>query len=256
MALRLEPARCNDYLETCFEGARKAGGAIRAALRLLPSLGQEHVIAEADGTMICTVKPGNRKGKRPREWKEMRLVATQAKGRATTVYGATFGSVEQTALRWGHCARDAGWGLNSHIHVVGDGAEWIRLQSLEVFGKQGSFLCDFFHVSEYLGAAAPNLPPCQTRSVAAYATEAVATGCRPKSNRGIGRALGTYRDTRRASSRAQRASLLEQSTGVLGLSTRLESGIANRLGHDRERSPPCASSQTQESRHRLASKSC
>ena len=34
------------------------------------------------------------------------------------------------------------------------GAEWIPLQSREVFGEQGHFLCDFFHVSEYLGAAA------------------------------------------------------------------------------------------------------
>lgn len=37
---------------------------------------------------------------------------------------------------------------------MGDGAEWIRLQSCQVFGKQGTFLCDFFHVSEYLAAAA------------------------------------------------------------------------------------------------------
>jgi hypothetical protein len=122
--------------------------------RILPAIKEEHVIAEVDGTMICTVEPGLRKGKRPREWKEMRLVAAQAKGSATTVYAATFGSVTETGRRWGHCARQAGWGSNSRIHVVGDGAEWIRLQSQEIFGKQGHFLCDFFHVSEYLGAAA------------------------------------------------------------------------------------------------------
>ena len=61
--------------------------------RLLPAVGAEHVIAEADGTMICTVQPGKRKGKRPREWKEMRLVAAQAKDSTTTLYAATFGSV-------------------------------------------------------------------------------------------------------------------------------------------------------------------
>lgn len=44
--------------------------------------------------------------------------------------------------------------MNSQIHAVGDGAEWIRLQSREVFREQGVFLCDFFHVSQYLGAAA------------------------------------------------------------------------------------------------------
>ena len=122
--------------------------------RLLPEKGAEYVVAEADGTMICTVQPGQRTGKRPREWKEMKLVAAQAQHNVTTVYAATFGNVEDAGRRWGHCTRDAGWGLNSRIHAVGDGAEWIRLQSREIFGKQGGFLCDFFHVSEYLAAAA------------------------------------------------------------------------------------------------------
>lgn len=129
--------------------------------RVLPLIGADHVIAEADGTMICTVQPGPRKGKRPRQWQEMRLVAAQARDSATTVYGATFGSVEETGRRWGHVTRAAGWGLNSRIHAVGDGAEWIRLQSQEVFGAQAHFLCDFFHVSEYLGAAAPVCRPAQ-----------------------------------------------------------------------------------------------
>jgi hypothetical protein len=129
--------------------------------RLLPALGQEHVIAQSDGTMICTVQSGPRQGKRSREWKEMRLVGAQAKESATTVYAATFGSVEQTGRRWGHCARQAGWGLNSRIHVVADGAPWIYLQSQEVFGKQGHFLCDFYHVSEYLAAAAPSCQPAR-----------------------------------------------------------------------------------------------
>lgn len=129
--------------------------------RELPAMGNEHVITQADGTMICTVQPGSRKGKRPRAWKEMRLVAAQAKDSATTVYGATFGSVAETGRRWGHCTRQAGWGMNSRIHAVGDGADWIRLQSREVFGLQGHFLCDYFHVSEYLGAAAASCRPAQ-----------------------------------------------------------------------------------------------
>lgn len=123
--------------------------------RLLPTKGPQHVIAEADGTMICTVERGARRGKRPREWKEIRLVAAQAQGSTKTVYAASFGNVDQTGRRWGHCARQAGWALNTRIHAVGDGAEWIRLQSREVFGSQGRFLCDFYHVSQYLAAAAP-----------------------------------------------------------------------------------------------------
>ena len=131
------------------------------SFRVLPAVGAQHVIAETDGTMICTVAPGPRKGPRPREWQEMRLVAAQAKDSATTCYAATFGSVAETGRRWGPCARPAGWGLNSRIHAVGDGAEWIRGQSQEVFREQGVFLCDFFHVSEYLGAAAVSCRPGQ-----------------------------------------------------------------------------------------------
>jgi hypothetical protein len=131
----------------------------RESFRALPAEGARQVIAQTDGTMICTVVAGKRNGKRPREWKEMRLVAAQAQTSATTVYAATFGSVAEVGRRWGHCARDAGWGLNSQIHAVGDGADWIRLQSKEVFRGQGTFLCDFYHVSEYLGAAALTCAP-------------------------------------------------------------------------------------------------
>jgi hypothetical protein len=106
------------------------------SFRVLPAVGADHVIAQADGTMICTVEPAPRKAKHPRQWREMRLVAAQAQGSTTTVYGATFGSVAEAGQRWGHCARQAGWGLNSHIHAMGDGAEWIELQSREVFGLQ------------------------------------------------------------------------------------------------------------------------
>lgn len=129
--------------------------------RELPAVGNEHVITQADGTMVCTVEPGKRQGKRPRQWQEMRLVAAQAKDSVTPVYGATFGSVSETGRRWGHCTRAAGWGQNSRIHAVGDGADWIRKQSLEVFGRQGHFLCDYFHVSEYLGDAAPSCRPAK-----------------------------------------------------------------------------------------------
>lgn len=127
--------------------------------RLLPAQGAEHVIAEADGTMIRTVAPGRKTEARPREWKEMRLVAAQRKGSATAVYAATFGNVAEAGRRWGHCARQAGWGQNTSVHSVGDGAEWIRLQTREVFGGQSRFLCDFYHVSEYLAAAAERCRP-------------------------------------------------------------------------------------------------
>jgi hypothetical protein len=139
-------------------------GAYRESFRALPAKGAEHLLAEADGTMICTVSKSCRKQKRPREWKEMRLVAARAQGRVESTYGATFGGVEMTGRRWGHCAREAGWSLQSQIHVVADGAEWIRHQSRETFGDQENFLLDYYHVSEYLAAAAefcrPKAPNC------------------------------------------------------------------------------------------------
>ena len=144
----------NCTLEHARRAEEKLQEQYAAPFRLLPPQGPAHVIAQADGTMICTVRRGARKGKRPREWKEIKLVAAQAKGSTETIYGATFGIVETTGRRWGHCALQAGWSSNSRIHAVGDGAEWIRLQAHEVFGAQGTYLCDFYHVSEYLAAAA------------------------------------------------------------------------------------------------------
>jgi hypothetical protein len=77
----------------------------RQPFRVLPARGAEQVIAEADGTMICTVAPGRRKGKRPRDWSEMRWVAAQALGSTTTVYAATFGSVAERRAGGGATAR-------------------------------------------------------------------------------------------------------------------------------------------------------
>ena len=135
------------------------------SFRILPKKGPAHVVAEADGTMICTIEAGRkREDPHPRQWKEMRLMAAQAHGSVETSYAATFASVEEAGRRWGHCTRNAGWALESRIHVVADGAEWIRLQSKEVFGDQADLLVDFYHVSEYLAAAAQACRPKAPRA--------------------------------------------------------------------------------------------
>ena len=150
------------------------------SFRVLPAVGPAHVIAAADGTMIGTVAAGPRKAQRPRQWQEMRLVAAQAKDRRPTVYGATFGSVAATGRRWGHVTRAAGWGLNSRIHTVGAGAEWIPRPSREVFGEQARFLCDFGHVSEYLAAAAPVCRPHQPEQWRHTQQDRLKRGAAPK----------------------------------------------------------------------------
>ena len=126
------------------------------SFRVLPAVGQRYVIAETDGSMLCTVAPGSRTGKKPREWKEIRLAAARGLDKTDTFYAATFSEVDEVGRRWGHCALRAGRGLNSQVHALGDGAEWIRLQTREVFGQQATFLCDYYHVSEYLAEAAPS----------------------------------------------------------------------------------------------------
>ena len=58
-----------------------------------------------------------------------------------------------------HCALQAGMGKNTTVHCVGDGAPWIADQVERVFGAQGGFLVDFYHLCEYVGAAAKSCAP-------------------------------------------------------------------------------------------------
>ena len=146
-------------LESAAKAAQRHKRQSAQDYRLLPQHGPQTIIAEADGSMVCTVKAGSRKGKRPRQWEEIRLAAAQVHGQKQSVYAVSFDSVEDLGRRWGHCAKQAGRGLKSGVHCVGDGAEWIERQRREVFGDQGSYLCDFFHVSEYLAAAASTCRP-------------------------------------------------------------------------------------------------
>lgn len=160
------------------EHAQRAREKLRAeyqqSFRVLPAVGAAHVIAQADGTMICTVEPGTRKGKRPRAWKEMRLVAAQAKGSATTYYGATFGSVEETGRRWGHCARQAGWGLNSEIHA---GGRWGRMGPASEQGgipRARSLSVRLFSCQRVSGSSRGQLSTQPTKSMAQDTAEETA----------------------------------------------------------------------------------
>ena len=48
----------------------------------------------------------------------------------------------------------AGLTEQTQVHGVGDGAPWIVERFQDYFGDQGKYLIDFYHVSEYLAAAA------------------------------------------------------------------------------------------------------
>jgi hypothetical protein len=76
-------------------------------------------------------------------------------GSKTLAYGGTLqGDVAEAGRQLFGCARSVGFGKQSHVHALGDGADWIALQVEEKFGDQGSYLVDFYHVCDYLSAAA------------------------------------------------------------------------------------------------------
>ena len=118
--------------ETTLEQAQKAEQILckeyEEPYRVLPAQGAQLVVAKADGSMICTVAPGARKGEKPRDWKEIRLAAAQAIGQTQLIYAATFDGVAEVGRRWGHCARRAGRGINSPTRL----AHWIRRSGIGV----------------------------------------------------------------------------------------------------------------------------
>jgi hypothetical protein len=124
----------------------------------------KEIVAEPDGGMIPIVEPDpsqkdKRKGKML-SWREAKLCLAHAKGSKTPVYAGTIaGGVETAGQQLLECAVRAGFGANSHVHAVGDGAPWIVGQVEEQFGAQGSYLIDFYHVCDYLSDAAKAIVP-------------------------------------------------------------------------------------------------
>ena len=122
-------------------------------------VGCEVVVAEMDGGMVPIMEPDptqadQRQGKRL-FWKEARICLAHAQGSTSPVYGGTLqGDVRQAGQHLFDCATRAGFGCETHLHAVGDGAEWIAAQVEEQFGENGRYLVDFYHVCDYLAAAA------------------------------------------------------------------------------------------------------
>jgi hypothetical protein len=125
---------------------------------------RKQIVAEIDGGMIPVVEPDvdqkdKRKGKKL-SWREAKIALAHAKGSRTPVYGGGIeGGVDVAGRRLFDCAVRAGFGADSRVHAVGDGAPWIEGQVEQRFGAQGSYLIDFYHVCEYLGAAAKTIAP-------------------------------------------------------------------------------------------------
>jgi len=125
------------------------------------------VIVQADGSLVPIVSFAaetaasgtDRRRRREVGWKEARLSMARAVGRVDGYYHATMGSVQETGEQIVDCVIKAGGGRASHLHCLGDGAQWIVDQVQEKFGMQASYLIDFHHLSGYLAAAAEVVHP-------------------------------------------------------------------------------------------------
>ena len=154
-------------LDVAAEAVRQqtlAHGAQVSALTVTPP---QHaattLITQLDGSMIPIVIPPTEGADRRRGkqllWREARLCLARPQDSATPCYGATLGSVAVTGALWRATAQAAGLGERTKVYGVGDGAPWILAQFQEQFGAQGDYLVDFYHVSEYLAAAATVIKP-------------------------------------------------------------------------------------------------
>lgn len=126
--------------------------------------GSDTFIGEMDGSMVPVVEiSADAQDKRCGKtllWKEVRLCLVHKVGQVAPVFGGHFaGGVTESGRQWERCAVQAGFGLGSHLHAVGDGASWIADQVEDRFGAQGSYLVDFYHLCEYLGEAAKVCAP-------------------------------------------------------------------------------------------------
>lgn len=125
---------------------------------------QQTFIVEMDGTMVPTVRydlaqgehaQGDRRKSKSVQWQEARVSLAHVQGSTELTYAATLtGDVETAGKQLRACAKRAGFGTGHRVHGVGDGAPWIAHQVKQRFGSQGSYLLDFYHVCDYLGAAA------------------------------------------------------------------------------------------------------
>jgi hypothetical protein len=144
--------------QTLQHGAQISALTVAPPKQVAPTL-----ITQLDGSMIPIVivptEGADRRRGKQLIWREARLCLARPKDSATPCYGATLGSVAVTGGLWRDTANAAGLGERTQVHGVGDGAEWILDQFQEQFGAQGDYLVDFYHVSEYLAAAAAVISP-------------------------------------------------------------------------------------------------
>ncbi len=124
-----------------------------------PVADEQTFIVQMDGTMVPTVQSDPKQADKRRgkavQWQEAKVGLAHVQGSKETTCAATLlGDVHTAGKQLRACAKRAGFGKGHRVHGVGDGAPWIASQIKEHFAAQSSYLLDFFHVCDYLSAAA------------------------------------------------------------------------------------------------------
>ena len=123
--------------------------------------GYAQQVGEMDGSMIPIMnideQAEDKRKNKTLQWKEARLSLAHEQGCVTPKFAVVFqGGVDEAGQSLLNCAILAGFGQQTHLHAVGDGAPWLASQVQDKFGRQGSYLVDFYHVCDYLAAASPH----------------------------------------------------------------------------------------------------
>lgn len=152
--------------------------------------GVERLIAETDGSMVPIVKTDDeaedKRKTRKVSRKEARLSLSYADGSVTPGFGAVMGKPDDAGKQLFMSSVRAGLGENTEVHCAGDGAPRIAEQVSTIFGLNGTYLIDFYHLCDYISAAGNVCAPGNKVSRMGYQKECL------KSNR-IEEVLGTLR---------------------------------------------------------------
>ena len=126
--------------------------------QLGPEAGFEQLMTQTDGSMVPLVENSKEASDKRKNksllWGEARLSLARNPNSVVPRLAATMERAQQAGAVWLDCVKRAGAGAKTKIHCVGDAAPWIIEQARQCFGEQASYLIDFYHVSEYLAAAA------------------------------------------------------------------------------------------------------
>ena len=163
--------------------------------------GKPWLIVESDGSFVRTgewqrdpaggLSPKGQRAKQRRQtqWREVRLSTVQVPGEEARQYGAVLGSPTQVGQQMLALALLAGYGDNTQVHGVGDGAHWIAQQMAEVFPKH-RYLLDRYHLLEHLYGGAGGLANGSRESAREWVQQQVSH----IDQGGVGEVLATCRE--------------------------------------------------------------